>query len=57
MAGTAYLKRCMAEGLGTGLLLTTVVGSGSAPGFLVGQLVSPSAERRSAMARWNSGIA
>lgn len=28
MAETAYLKRCMAEGIGTALLLATVVGSG-----------------------------
>ena len=28
MAETAYFKRCMAEGIGTGLLLATVVGSG-----------------------------
>ena len=28
MAETAYVKRCMAEGIGTALLLATVVGSG-----------------------------
>ena len=28
MAKSAYFKRCMAEGIGTGLLLATVMGSG-----------------------------